>query len=102
MWGLRRARAVMEVASNLCKSSSMNPWLWWLNDYEGRNINDGVGAQSNDNNNGDGEDVEDDDCEDGNDDYGDGDVHPLPPFLHWLHLNQIHHCTETFNTSRKR
>ena len=32
----------------------MNPWLWWLNDYEGRNINDGVGAQSNDNNNGDG------------------------------------------------
>ena len=39
----------------------MNPWLWWLNDYEGRNINDGVGAQSNDNNNGDGEDVEDDD-----------------------------------------
>ena len=36
----------MEVTSNLCKSSSMNPWLWWLNDYEGRNINDGVGAQS--------------------------------------------------------
>ena len=97
----------MEVASNLCKSSSMNPWLWWLNDYEGRNINDGVGAQSNDNNNGDGEDVEDDDGEDdddedGDDDEDDGDVHPLPPFLHWLHLNQIHHCTETFNTSRKR
>ena len=75
-----------------------------LNDYEGRNINDGVGAQSNDNNNDDGEDVEDDDGEDGNDDEddGDGDVHPLPPFLHWLHLNQIHHCTETFDISRKR
>ena len=97
----------MEVTSNLCKSSSMNPWLRWLYDCEGRNINDGVGAQSNDNNNGDGEDVEDDDdedddCEDGNDDEDDGDVHPLPPFLHWLHLNPIHHCTETFNTSRKR
>ena len=55
----------------------MNPWLWWLNDYEGRNINDGVGAQSNDNNNGDGEDVEDDDDED------DDDFFPffLPLFL---------------------
>ena len=97
----------MEVASNLYISSSMNPWLWWLNDYEGRNINDGVGAQSNDNNNGDSEDVEDDDgedddCEDGDDDEDDGDVHPLPPIFHWLHLNQIHYYTETFNTSSKR